>query len=97
MKVIWTMKALTRLTEIEDYIAADSPTRAISFVSELMDQADRLAKFPESGRLVPEDDEQLRHEIIHEGYRIIYQIEKNAVYVLSVFEGSRLIRSDDLK
>ena len=97
MKVIWTIKALTRLTEIEDFIATDSPSRAISFVSELMDQTDRLAKFPNSGRLVPEDEEQLRYEVIFESYRIIYQIENDAVYILSVFEGSRLIRPDDLK
>lgn len=97
MKVIWTRKALSRLEEIEDYIAMDSPTRAISFVSELIDQADTLAKFPESGRAVPEDVEHLRRELIYEGYRIIYRAEDTSVYILSVFEGSRLIRVDDLK
>lgn len=96
MKVIWTRKAFTRLTEIEDYIAEDSPGRAAEFVNALMDQADTLAKFPESGRLVPEDDEGLRRELIHEGYRIIYRAEGNTVYILSIFEGSRLMRGDDL-
>lgn len=97
MKVIWTKKAIFRLEEIEDYIAASSPTRAISFVSELMDQADSLAKFPESGRIVPEDEMQTRRELIYEGYRIIYRIENTSIYILSVFEGSRLIRVNDLK
>lgn len=97
MKVIWTHKALSRLEEVEIYIAADSPARAISFVTELMDQADTLAKFPKSGRVVPEDEEQIRRELIHEGYRIIYRIDSDFVYILSVFEGSRLIRMDDIK
>lgn len=57
-----------------------------------MDQADTLAKFPESGRAVPEDEERLRRELIFEGYRIIYRVENTVVYILSVFEGSRLIR-----
>ncbi len=97
MKVVWTRKAYTRLAEIEDYIATDAPERACSFVSELIDRADTLAKFSEAGRLVPEDSERLRRELIHEGYRIIYRIEDNAVYILSVFEGSRLTRDDDFK
>ena len=62
-----------------------------------MDQADSLSEFPESGRVVPEDEEQLRRELIYQGYRIIYRLMEKNVYILSVFEGSRLIRSDDLK
>ncbi len=97
MKVIWTQKALLRLEEIEEYIAIDSPDRAVDFVSELMNQADTLAEFPKSGRIVIEDDEQTRRELIYSGYRIIYRVESAAVYILSVFEGSRLIRVSDLK
>lgn len=97
MKVVWTRRALTRLGEIEDYIAADSPVRAASFVSELMDRAEALAGLPESGRVVPEDEERLRRELIHEGYRIIYRVDGGSICVLSVFEGTRLVRADDLK
>jgi toxin ParE1/3/4 len=97
VKVIWTQNAVTRLTEIEDFIAIDSSERAVSFVLELMDQADTLASFPDSGRIVPEDVEGRRRELIYQGYRIIYQVDKESVFILSVFEGSRLLRSDDLK
>lgn len=97
MKVHWTQKALSRLEEIEDYIATDSPARATRFISELIDQADQLSRFPESGRIVPEDEDQLRRELVHDGYRIIYRIHNNSIYILSVFEGSRLIRVEDLK
>jgi toxin ParE1/3/4 len=97
MKVVWTEPARDRLVEVEEYIAQDSPERAVSFVLELMEQVDKLADFPESGRVVPEDEEQIRREVIHEGYRIIYRVNGTSVYILSVFEGSRLIRKDDLK
>lgn len=97
MKVNWTEPARDRLAEIEDYIAEESPERAVRFVLELIEQTDKLAEFPESGRIVPEDEKQTARELIHEGYRILYKIEGGAVYILSVFEGSRLLRVDDLK
>ena len=59
----WTEPALDRLVEIEEYIAKDFPERAIGFVLELMNQADTLSKFPESGRTVHEDEAKLRREI----------------------------------
>ncbi len=97
MKVIWTEPARDRLVEIEEYIEQNSPERAVSFVLELMEQAETLANFPESGRIVVEDETQSARELIYKGYRIIYRIDNSSVYVLSVFEGSRLMRRDDLK
>jgi plasmid stabilization system protein ParE len=80
VKVVWARTALSRLGEIEDYIAADSPGRAVAFVSELMDRAEALASSPDAGRIVPEDEERLRRELLHEGYRIIYRVEGKSVY-----------------
>ncbi|MGK5082380.1 type II toxin-antitoxin system RelE/ParE family toxin [Bdellovibrionota bacterium FG-1] len=97
MKVVWTEPARDRLVEIEDFIAQDSPDRAVSFVLELIEQADKLVDFPDSGRFVPEDEKQVARELIYEGYRIIYCVRERSVYVLSVFEGSRLFRPTDLK
>ncbi|MGK5087866.1 type II toxin-antitoxin system RelE/ParE family toxin [Bdellovibrionota bacterium FG-2] len=97
MKVIWTEPARDRLIEIEEYIEQDSPERAVSFVLELMVQTEALANFPESGRIVSEDETQSARELIYKGYRIIYRIGNSSIYILSVFEGSRLIRRDDLK
>jgi toxin ParE1/3/4 len=97
MKIIWTELARDRLVEIEEFIAQDSPDRAVTFVSELIDQAQTLVDFPEAGRIVPEDEEHIRRELIHEGYRILYRVENKTIYILSVFEGSRLMRVEDLK
>jgi toxin ParE1/3/4 len=83
--------------EVEEYIAQDAPERAVSFVLELLEQTEKLANFPDAGRIVPEDERQTARELIHEGYRIIYRIEGTSIYILSVFEGSRLLRVGDLK
>ena len=97
MRSLWTRHALERLAEIEEFIALDAPERAAEFAHELMDQVDRLEHHPDLGRSVPEDAENLRRELIHQGYRIIYRVDANQIYVLSVFEGSRLVRPEDLK
>jgi plasmid stabilization system protein ParE len=97
MNVFWTSNALARLQEIEDYISADSPKRAADFITKLMNCADTLAAYPEAGRIVPEDEDQLRRELLYKGYRIIYRFDTEVVYILSVFEGSRLVRVEDFK
>lgn len=38
MKVVWTREALEKLTEIEKFIARDSPRRAEKFINYLVEQ-----------------------------------------------------------
>lgn len=97
MRVFWTQWARDRLLEIEEFIARDAPDRAESFVLELIEKTEILATYPEAGRLVPEDEGNIRRELVHSGYRIIYRIDEERVLILSVFEGSRLVRGNDLK
>lgn len=54
MKVEWSPLALDRVSEIARYIAKDNPDAAERWVNELFDAVERLADFPESGRIVPE-------------------------------------------
>jgi toxin ParE1/3/4 len=44
VRVVLSNQAETDLEEIGDYIAADSPARAVSFVRELRDHFQRIAK-----------------------------------------------------
>ena len=55
--------------------------------------AERLRKFPESGRLVPEFQGGRYREVIVFPYRIVYRYaeEQNRVFVLAVIHGSRLL------
>jgi len=73
--------AEAELEQIGDYIAKDSPLRAVSFIDELFAAALSLGDHPEAYRLIP------RYE--HYGYRrrpyglylIIYKIEADHVAV----------------
>jgi len=54
MKVIWTKEALERLTEIEEFIAQDSPQQAEKFINFLIERGESILQNPKIGRVVPE-------------------------------------------
>lgn len=45
--VVLSPLAESDLEDIADYIAADNPRRALSFVDELLDQCAKIAQFPQ--------------------------------------------------
>ncbi len=82
MEIIWSPQAINDIEEIGDFIAKDSPSRAASFVDELITSVERLPQFPESGRLVEENP--IFREIIYEGYRLIYQLRVHKILIITV-------------
>jgi toxin ParE1/3/4 len=70
--ILWSPQALLDLESIREYIAHDSPRYAELVVRRLV-IVERLETFPESGRVVPErNDEEIR-QIIMRPYRIVYR------------------------
>lgn len=90
MKVEWSPLALDRVTDIARYIAKDNPGAAERWVNELFDAVERLADFPESGRVVPEVGVRRIRELIFGAYRVIYSV-KDKVEILTVRRGSQLL------
>lgn len=88
-KVIWSPVALQDLEAIADYIRRDSPARAAVFVDRLLDAGDRLAKFPQLGRAIPEIGDPHSREVIFGAYRVMYQIEGDSVVIASIVHGAR--------
>ena len=56
---------------IGEYIAPDSPDDAALFVTRLIQAADRLAEFPQSGRTIPEIANPACRETIVAAHRIM--------------------------
>jgi toxin ParE1/3/4 len=54
-------------------------------------RARRAARFPRSGRVVPELRREDVREVIQGNYRIVYRVTKVSVEVLTVFEGHHLL------
>ena len=95
MQVVWTDPALERVDEIALYIVQDNPDAAARWTIELFDAVERLADFPESGRVVPEIGAREVREIIFGAYRVFYRVGSD-VEVLSVRHGSQLIRANEV-
>jgi len=96
MKLFWTMEALNRLSEIEKYISRDNPKTAVEFVDKLILLAESLIYNPEKGRVVPELALERIRELLYKNYRIVYLIKKNAIEVLTVFEGHQLLKKEEV-
>lgn len=97
MNVIWTDESLTRLAEIEEFIARDSLRRAKEFINYLIERGESISKNPKIGRVVPEISNPSIRELIVKNYRIVYSIKKENVEILTVFEGHRLLRLDEVE
>lgn len=93
-EIIWTQVALDDLAGIRDYIARDSLYYAEKFVDDVFTAVERLEQFPESGRKVPERNDQNFREIIFGMYRIIYRLVRDNVYIVTVVHGKRDFRPD---
>ena len=89
VRIRWSEQAVEDLTEIHGYIARSSPRYAAVVAGRIVDAVDRLAEFPDVGRVVPELGEPAVREVIEGAYRIIYERRAKAVEVLTIFRGSR--------
>lgn len=95
MRIVWSPIALERIEDIAQYIAEDKPGAAVEWVDGIFDTVDRLADFPESGRVVPEVGGRRIREVIFGTYRIIYSV-RDQVDILTVRRSSQLLRMSEL-
>ena len=87
MKVLWTPEAEQDRDDIWLHIAADNP-RAAGRMDELFsDAAARLADHPKLGR--PGKIPGTRELIPHENYRLVYEIDGETVWVLTLAHTAR--------
>ena len=94
MRLRWTHRAKDDLLSIGRFIARDRPAVARAFVAKLQVRARRAAKFPRSGRIVPELRRDDVREVFEGNYRIVYRISTVSVDVLTVFEGHQSFPED---
>lgn len=91
--VIWTQEALDDIDSIAEYISRDSLYYAQKLVENLFELGDSLLDQPEAGRIVPElQDPHVRERFIY-SYRVVYELKDEAIYILGVIHGKRLLES----
>ncbi|MBL8190819.1 MAG: type II toxin-antitoxin system RelE/ParE family toxin [Acidobacteria bacterium] len=96
MKITWSPLALERVNDIVDYIAQENLEAAERLAIELFGAVERLEKFPESGRVIPELSRSTIREIIYKKYRILYRIEAKQIAILTVRHVRQQFQSDEL-
>jgi toxin ParE1/3/4 len=86
--VAFAPQAIRDLEAIADYIAADSPIRARTFVREIQERCRKLGNFPESTRQFLELGKDARI-LPYRNYVILYRNLPNEVSIERVIHGAR--------
>ena len=89
----WSLAAERDLQSIEDFIAQDSPLRAVAFIDRLIRSAESLALTPRLGRMVPEFERPELREVIFRDYRVVYLLDEHDLVIVRVVHGARDLRS----
>jgi plasmid stabilization system protein ParE len=95
--LIWTDPALDDLDEIAAWIALEDASAARRFIVRALKSVERLRRFPDSGRLVPEAPGRSYREVIVGPCRIVYRREGSAVLIVHVSRGERRLRPADFR
>jgi len=96
MTIVWSPLALERVAEIATWIAQERPAAAVRTVDALFAAVRRLARFPESGRRVPEFERPDLREVIHQRYRIIYRVAPDHIAILTIRHTLQLLDPNEL-
>jgi plasmid stabilization system protein ParE len=73
------------------YADRQAPEVGERLLREIFAHVERLADFPESGRVVPEFGLVQLREIIHPPFRIVYRFDQDRVRVVRVWRSERLL------
>jgi len=93
-RLIWLPEAAADLDAIAAYIGSDAPGYASDFVGRVILRAETLIDFPRSGHVTPElGDDDVREVSVYP-YRLVYRLRGNALIVIAVLHGSRLLESE---
>lgn len=77
------------LAGIKKYIKKDSEYYANVFIEKIFDSIAKLKQFSKMGRIVPEYNRENIREIFVKSYRIIYRIDPDKIFILTVIHGAR--------
>ena len=87
--------AESAVADLEDirawYAGLEVPEVGERLVRAVVSQVERLAEFPESGRVVPEFGVAALREIIHPPFCIVYRLDDGRVRVVRVWRSERLL------
>ncbi len=96
MRIAWSPLAVERACEAARFIARDNRAAAERWVEGLFEAVERLGKFPNLGRTVPELERPEIRQITYGSYRVIYRVAGSEISVLTIRHGRRLLDRTEL-
>lgn len=95
MKIEYTRSAAQDLGNLLEYYRDQGVfEKGHQLALEIMKKADRLAEFPDSGRIVPELGINILREVIFPPFRIIYRRELNKIWIVRIWRSEQLLKLD---
>jgi len=92
-RITFAESAVRDLEELRTWYAGQNVAAAGErMIREIISSIERLAAFPESGRMVPEFELPHLREIIHPPFRIVYRFEKNRGRIVRVWRSEQLLK-----
>lgn len=88
-KIRWSPRAASNFEDICNYIAKDSEYYAALFAKKVNVIVKTIPQFPESGRIVPEYENENLREKMYESYRIVYRLKEEVVEIVAICHGAR--------
>lgn len=85
-----------RLVECARFLAPDDADARQRFAAEVFDRVQLLARFPRSGRVLPELGPAHIRELIVRGHRVIYRVRPGVVELLTIRDGRRRFDPEDV-
>lgn len=96
LKIYFTTRARREMREILGFIAQDNPKAASDLASRIMQGLEHKARFPNSGRVIPEAPEHPARELVMPPCRVFYLVDKASLFVLSISRAERMLRIEQL-
>jgi toxin ParE1/3/4 len=90
VKVRFTPSGRIQFLKAVSYILQDNPKAAIQFRKRAEHVLQRLTRYPESGRLIPEFPDLPFREVIVPPYRFFYRREDRTIWVVACWHGAQL-------
>ena len=90
MRVDHSLEVERDLEEIADYIAADNPRRAVSFIREIRAEIDRIGQGPMLYQLRPDIGPDARLAVVGR-YVVLFWIDDEIVRIERVVQGNRIL------
>jgi len=92
-RITFAASAVRDLESISSwYTNQQVPAVGATLLKEIISKIERLADFPESGRIVPEFGIANLREIVFPPFRIVYRIDENRVRIVRVWRSERLLK-----